>query len=98
MPRLGQGPKQSLRSPPPRSHCVVRQSQWCVLPRLQTHLNQAGSCKRVETLKDGQTGFALMSSAAEAQSAIETLNGSFLHGVSIQVDTYNKKGSQVSQS
>merc|ERR1719215_1226570 len=58
---------------------------------VQNLLNQVGSCKKVQVLKTGSTGFALMGSEAEAQAAIGSLNGSVLNGTSIEIDSYTKK-------
>eukprot|EP00441_Pelagodinium_beii_P039682 CAMPEP_0197644830 /NCGR_PEP_ID=MMETSP1338-20131121/17678_1 /TAXON_ID=43686 ORGANISM="Pelagodinium beii, Strain RCC1491" /NCGR_SAMPLE_ID=MMETSP1338 /ASSEMBLY_ACC=CAM_ASM_000754 /LENGTH=198 /DNA_ID=CAMNT_0043218291 /DNA_START=172 /DNA_END=768 /DNA_ORIENTATION=+ len=53
-------------------------------------MQQVGACKRVQVSKNG-TGFAFFSTAEEAQMAISRLNGSFVMGSSIVVDTYTKK-------
>eukprot|EP00933_Yihiella_yeosuensis_P065212 TRINITY_DN6892_c0_g1_i1.p1 TRINITY_DN6892_c0_g1~~TRINITY_DN6892_c0_g1_i1.p1 ORF type:complete len:227 (-),score=44.83 TRINITY_DN6892_c0_g1_i1:81-761(-) len=54
-------------------------------------MTQVGGCKRVQVGTKG-TGFAFFSNAQEAQQAILHLNGTFVNGSNIQVDTYTKKG------
>merc|ERR1719361_2492897 len=53
-------------------------------------MKQVGNCKRVQVGSKGN-GFAFFSSAEEAQAAIASLNGSFVNGSSIQVDSYTKR-------
>merc|ERR1712060_582291 len=62
---------------------------------LQPHMKQAGDAKWVECFeRNGKgTGVACYSSAAEAQAAISTLNGSILNGQAIQVDSWVRKPS-----
>mmetsp|Transcript_14065 Transcript_14065/g.38466 ORF Transcript_14065/g.38466 Transcript_14065/m.38466 type:complete len:229 (+) Transcript_14065:67-753(+) len=62
---------------------------------VKEHMMSAGSCKHVQVLKNG-TAFALFSSPAEAQTAIDMLNGSELNGEAIIVDRYEKTGGQPS--
>mmetsp|Transcript_17264 Transcript_17264/g.51914 ORF Transcript_17264/g.51914 Transcript_17264/m.51914 type:complete len:247 (-) Transcript_17264:130-870(-) len=57
---------------------------------VQEHMNQAGTCKFVATLRKG-TGFAVMSTPEEARNAIEMLNGTELNGATIAVDVWEKK-------
>merc|ERR1719329_283566 len=57
---------------------------------LQEHLKQAGDCKFCSIGKDG-TGSAAFASAADASTAVATLNGSAFQGNVIEVDTWTKK-------
>merc|ERR1711988_2068832 len=59
---------------------------------LQEHMNQAGKTRWVEvfTGKGAGTGAVSYATDEEAASAIATLNGSMLGGVSIVCDTWDK--------
>ena len=60
---------------------------------LQPHMKQAGNAKWVAVFSgNGQgTGVACYATAAEAQAAIASLNGSVVGGGAIQVDVWNKR-------
>mmetsp|Transcript_31105 Transcript_31105/g.73734 ORF Transcript_31105/g.73734 Transcript_31105/m.73734 type:complete len:248 (-) Transcript_31105:95-838(-) len=59
---------------------------------LQNFMNQVGTCKRAEVLRNG-TGFAWFTCAQDAAFAIAKLNGSSFRGSNIVVDVYQKKES-----
>uniref|UniRef100_A0A7S1W628 RRM domain-containing protein n=1 Tax=Alexandrium catenella TaxID=2925 RepID=A0A7S1W628_ALECA len=58
---------------------------------VQSFMNQVGTCKRAEILRNG-TGFAWFATAQDAAFAIAKLNGSFFKGSNIIVDVYTQKG------
>merc|ERR1719231_1238360 len=61
---------------------------------MQAHFNQAGKTKWVEPFSKGKgkgTGGVAYETAEEAATAIATLNGSFLGGQVIEVDTWTQK-------
>eukprot|EP00441_Pelagodinium_beii_P026115 CAMPEP_0197656274 /NCGR_PEP_ID=MMETSP1338-20131121/41114_1 /TAXON_ID=43686 ORGANISM="Pelagodinium beii, Strain RCC1491" /NCGR_SAMPLE_ID=MMETSP1338 /ASSEMBLY_ACC=CAM_ASM_000754 /LENGTH=120 /DNA_ID=CAMNT_0043232201 /DNA_START=64 /DNA_END=426 /DNA_ORIENTATION=+ len=60
---------------------------------LETHMNQAGKTKWVESFKGkGEgTGTVVYSTAEEATNAVTMLNGSQINGQAIQVDVWVKQ-------